>query len=232
MPETRGLTQENLNLMLQSYGMVYVKPDRGRYGRGVMRIDLLTEAGPHFQLRCGRRSRVYTSWASLAKGMRSMQVGRNYLVQQGIHALQHEGRPFDIRVMVQRSPSRQWKTTGYIARVAAPRSIVTNFHSGGTPATLEPVLAHHVAGDQVSGLISRLCLLGETVAARLHASFPGLTAVGLDIALDQDLNPWILEVNTRPLADLFARLKDKTMFRRMCRYAKAVGDLRPKRRKR
>ena len=221
VPETRRLSAESLLELLRCYGMVYIKPDKGRYGGGIMRAEMLS--GPHntvFRLSLGRVSRQYTSYEELQVAVESITAFRPYLVQQGIQMLTHDNCLFDVRVMVQQSPRRKWETTGYLARVAAPGRIVTNFHSEGTPHELPPILANYLSSTDSKRLIQRLCRLGVTVAKRCHRAFPQLKEVGLDIAIDRGMKPWILEVNTRPMADVFMKLGNKTMFRRITRYAR------------
>lgn len=46
VPETRLYTFDHLNEMLAVYGTVYIKPDNGTYGKGVMRAERLTEPLP------------------------------------------------------------------------------------------------------------------------------------------------------------------------------------------
>lgn len=46
VPETRKYNKANLKSMLEKYGMVYVKPERGTFGKGVMRVE--QEAGQRF----------------------------------------------------------------------------------------------------------------------------------------------------------------------------------------
>ena len=197
--------------------------------RSVMKVELLTVIdNSSFRLYFGRKSRDYTSYEELLSVVESIMAGRVYIVQQGIHMLTHDDCPFDIRIMVQLSPQRQWETTGYLARVAAPQRIVTNFHGGGTPQALTPILLRYLTRIEALHYISHLCRLGEKVALNYHRSFPNLTEVGLDIAIDHDMRPWILEVNTRPLADIFGKLRDKTMYRKMRRYARVYGRGNPR----
>jgi len=125
--------------------------------------------------------------------------------------------------MVQRSPSQQWEATGLLARVAAPQRVVTNFHKGGTPHEVYPILTKYLTRDETVRYTNQLCRLGEKVALHFNRSFPYLQDLGLDVAIDQDMRAWILEVNTRPLADVFKKLKDQTMFKRICRYGEAYG---------
>lgn len=219
VPETRLFSSDNLKGLLQDYKMVYVKPDRGRYGIGVMKVEMVPSLeNSTFRLYFGRVSREYTSQEELLAVVKSMVARRAYIVQQGIQMLTHDTRPFDIRVMVQQSRLRQWKTTGFLARVAAPQRIVTNFHGGGTPQVLTPILSRYLTRSEATLYISRLCRLGERVARHCHRSFPGLKEVGLDVAIDRDMRAWILEVNTRPQADVFRELDDRTMYKRIYRY--------------
>ena len=172
------------------------------------------------------RSKEYASYEELLAAVDGLTASAAYIVQQGIQMLTHDGNPFDTRIMVQKSRSGRWETTGYLAKVGAPQQIVTNFHSGGTPQELRPILSRHMTRNEALLYESRLCRLGEQVAVHYYRSFPGLTEVGLDVAIDRDLRPWILEVNTRPLADLFKKLKDKSMYRTMLRYARRNGRYR------
>jgi D-alanine-D-alanine ligase-like ATP-grasp enzyme len=52
---------------------------------------------------------------------------------------------------------------------------------------------------------------------------PGMKEIGVDVALDRELRPWILEVNTRPDHCPFAVLQDQTMIRRIVHYGKQYG---------
>jgi glutathione synthase/RimK-type ligase-like ATP-grasp enzyme len=227
VPETRHFSSDNLIVMLRAYRMVYVKPDRGRYGHGVMKVEMLSGLeSSSYRLYFGSVAREYTSYDECLAAVDYLMASRSYIVQQGIRMLTHDGNPFDIRIMVQKSRLRCWETTGYLAKVAAPHQIVTNFHSGGTPQELIPLLSCHMTTNEAILYVSRLCHLGEMVALHYYRSFPDLTEVGLDIAIDRDLRPWILEVNTRPLADLFKKLKDQTMYTTMCRYARLNGRYR------
>lgn len=222
LPETFRFSAGKLLQMLREHGVVYVKPDRGRFGHGVMRVAMLpTPKGTGYRLNYRSKARVYISYDELLSAVNSIQGQRAYIVQRGINLLTHRGRPFDIRVMVQKSPEGTWKTTGYVARVAAPRRIVTNFYGGGTAMELVHVLQPYLSRLKAAVYIRSLCRLGELVAVRSHQAWPFLKAVGLDIAIDQEMRSWILEVNSQPLADVFAKLKDKTMYRRMRQYANA-----------
>lgn len=220
IPHTEKLRRNTLEEMLFRYGMVYVKPDVGTYGNGVMRVEK-TEAG--YQYQAGTRIRMFPDADSLYRDLMKAVKNRSYLVQQGIHLLKHKGRRFDIRVMVQKNLRNRWEATGIVGRVAHPRKIVTNFHNGGTLKPVPALLAAHMGHEERIRFTNSLMQLGVRVARRLEARFPGIKEVGLDIAVDRDRRAWILEVNTCPDPYIFKVLKDKSVMRKILRYAKAYG---------
>lgn len=224
VPDTRRFSPKTLRDMLQYYGMVYVKPDIGQYGRGVMRAEERRNVAPAgFSLHKGLRLRQFRSLDELIMATKKIVGTEIYVVQRGIHMLTYEQRPFDIRVMVQQSPTRRWEATGIVARVAGPERIITNYYGGGSAHEVEPLLCEYLSRIEAILFRDRLANLGRRVALHLQRSYPYLREVGLDIAVDDGMRPWILEVNTSPGPAVFNALKDKTMFNKIISYAKLYG---------
>jgi hypothetical protein len=227
VPETAVLSRSSLRSLLDRYGMAYVKPDFGTGGRGVMRTEKLRiGARTAYRYQILSRSASFGSFDGLYASVLRSRVKRKYLAQQGIRMLKYRNRPFDLRVMVQHNPEGHWETTGIIGRVAHPSRIVTNFHDRGTPTPVGALLSPHLPDRTArERQISRLRTLGLNIARQMGKVFPGVREVGVDVALDRKLHPWVLEVNTRPDPYIFNRLKDKRMFRRIIACAKANGRL-------
>ncbi len=220
VPETRRLNQTNLRQMLSRHYMVYVKPDVGTYGNGVMKVGFAPD-GAYY---CRDRDRVrhYPTLASLYRAIRFRSGDRRYLVQRGIHLLKYRGRLFDIRVMVQRNAQRRWETTGMIGRAARPSYIVTNYHSGGQPMDIRTLLAPHLDQHRIRALAARMSSIGRKAAFTLGKTYPGVNMIGADIGLDDRLNCWIIELNTNPDPYIFRFLKDRNISRKVLRYARAL----------
>lgn len=216
VPDTLRMTKASLFNHLKRYGMVYVKPDSGSFGNGVMRVERL-ESGYRFQL--GKQIRIFGQYASMYKSLLLQTGGKRYLVQKGIRLLEHEGRKFDIRVMVQYSPDREWVTTGIIGRVAAKGKIVTNYHSGGQIVSAMRLIRTHT--KQPKAKLLALSKLGIQAGQAMQSAFPGVYVIGLDIAMDDTMHPWILEVNTNPDPYIFKKHPDPSVFKKIMRYAKA-----------
>ncbi len=222
MPDTRLFSHASLQAMLDQYGMVYVKPVNGTYGNGVMRVEkMLRKSG--FRCQLGTSIREYSTFDGLYTYLNWHAQRRMHIVQKGIHLLRHKGRRFDIRVMVQKNPRGAWEATGTIGRLAFPGKIVTNYHSGGTPMALERLMEGHASGMRLNMFQQQLNRLSVAVATQLEATYPGIKEIGVDIAIDAKLHPWILEVNTLPDPYIFRKLPDKSVFRRIYRYASLYG---------
>ncbi|MFD2877285.1 YheC/YheD family protein [Paenibacillus rhizoplanae] len=100
--------------------------------------------------------------------------------------------------MVQRNPQGEWEATGAAGRVAHPQKVVTNGSQGGTIYPVETLLKAYTRSGKRKPLLAQMYRLGVKCAIQLSSAYPGLKEIGLDLALDRRLTPWILEVNTAP----------------------------------
>ncbi|MFC0215144.1 YheC/YheD family protein [Paenibacillus chartarius] len=224
VPETRRLSAVSLREMLQRYGMVYVKPCFGSLGRGVMKVERLQDAKKiRYAYQLGEKRFVFNSFRELTASLRKVIRGESYLVQQGIHVLKRAGRPFDIRLMVQLNERGRWEVTGVIGRVAHPRKIVTNGSQGGTIYTVDQLLKGSAPSWKQSKAVTKMNRVGMVASKVLKRSLPKLWEVGLDLAVDGELKPWILEANTRPDPCPFTKIADRSMLQRIVRLGRLHG---------
>lgn len=218
IPETKKMSESSLEKMLQTYRMVYIKPDIGTYGEGVMRVEWIEDKEDPYIFQSGKRKRSFRHYSEMYSAIVKKTRKKRYLVQRGIHLLKYRGNRFDLRLMVQKTPAKKWVPTGIIGRVAQPGKVVTNFHNGGKLVAVEQLISPYMTKSEVQLCIKSLKRLGRQVASQLHSKYPGLQELGLDIALDKELKPWLLEVNTAPDPYIFRHLKDKRIFARVISY--------------
>lgn len=242
IPDTRLYSYENLEEMLKAYKVVYVKPDSGTYGLGVMRADMIQNFATYpenqsfslgncfnpdprnvYSLRFCTNRNNYETLDKLHKAIMSQITKRKFIIQRGIHLLNYQGRAFDLRILTQKNLQKKWETTGFIGRVAAAGKVITNYHSGGTIAEFQTLLSTHPNRQEVIELERKLAWLGEKTGQQLEKSYPRLKEIGLDVGVDEQLHPSILEVNTLPSLYVFGKLSDKNIYKRIRKYAIAYG---------
>mgnify|MGYP000102852866 FL=1 len=115
IPDTRKYDLTTLKEMLSLYDMVYIKPDRGTYGNGVMRAeqrtvllrskkqenptetpeDTDTQTKLMYILRYGKSAEVFSSLEELHSALIKSIRTQAYLIQKGIDLLTHTNRPYD-----------------------------------------------------------------------------------------------------------------------------------------
>lgn len=225
MPATRRLTEKSLLQMLWRHEMVYIKPNNGSLGVGVMKVEIISDddGSETWQYQYKTSVRRFASFGSLYRAIRRETGQRKYLVQQGIRMLRYDKRPFDFRVVIQRTPETNWVMTGIAARLAHPSKIVTNGSQGGTIYAAKEILSVK-EGDRAAGrLVKEMERIGLLAAKKLEKEFPKLWEIGLDVAVDGDLRPWILEVNSKPDPCPFKQLKNGNMLRHIISYGRANG---------
>lgn len=243
IPQTHRYELGILKEMLDTHETVYIKPDRGTYGSGVMRVEHrrsslvhtgketgsdqdetdISETKSLYILRYDKCAEVYSSPEQLHAALKKFIRGRGYLIQKGINLLRHQERPFDLRVLTQKAPSGHWETTGMLGRVAAPHKIITNYHSGGQIFPVQKLLLAHMTKLETAQVIEHLKTLGIQMAQQLETVYPGIKEIGLDVAIDDQHNLWLLEINTLPSIVVFKLFPDKSIYRKIHRYAAAYG---------
>jgi glutathione synthase/RimK-type ligase-like ATP-grasp enzyme len=221
LPVTQIFSKKSLRTMLQRYARVYVKPDHGARGIGVMRVSVLQGK---YTLRYEFETREFREFEQLYEALRK-RIKQRYLVQQGVDVLRRDGRPFDFRIMVQRRHrGDKWKCTGIAGRVAAKGKIVSNGSQGGTIYSARALLVPFVATKRYTQLLAEMYRVTIAAAETLSKQYPHLLELGIDLALSRgNYHPWILEVNTLPEVCPFTKLPDKAMLHRILAYGKYTG---------
>ncbi|WP_169507490.1 YheC/YheD family protein [Paenibacillus harenae] len=200
LPETRKATPRAVMQMMKKYDSLIIKPNNSSIGRGIMKIDR-TNAGwkltyPSLLSRNNRKWRT-VEW----KGTRLPSVLRSrirrsfHIVQKRLPLATYQGRPFDLRVSVQRAGDGNWNITGIVAKVAPENAFVTNVAQGGKTRQLHTILYNdypHLSYQEVVANINRLSL---NIASYLSKKLPHLADLGLDIAITADGFPMFIECN-------------------------------------
>ncbi|RKP56216.1 hypothetical protein D7Z26_06140 [Cohnella endophytica] len=220
VPDTEWFDQSSLEKMLRTYDLVYIKPDVGRQGNGIIRVKRL-KAGDykisykHSSHLCSR-DKVYSTIKEI------LDPDKEYLVQRGIDLATYRRRPFDVRVVLQK-PRDRWRATLMCAKVAPQRSsVVTNVSKGAKDYNLYRLLNRTDQPLRRSEIIRDLIDASQQIAQILGSRFP-LEILGLDMAIDKRGNIWFIEANTKPDCKGLEKI-DRKLYRKYLRAKKIMRD--------
>lgn len=214
LPETAWLSVSSFWRMLNKHGQIILKPTGSYGGNGVIRVKAIGSST--YECQDGAKKRTYTNLEDVNAYIKK-KAKKPYIVQQRINLATKNGRPFDLRVMVQRRPKGDWQVTGMLAKVAGKGFIVTNIRrSGGKVVTVENALQHSgLQHLQSSALIADLHAVALRTAAQLGPSYRWVKTMGIDMAWDKQGHVWIIEVNFAPMLELFLKLPNKAAFHKI-----------------
>lgn len=225
VPETRLFNRTSLKRMIRQYRMVYFKPTGGTGGNGIARVVRISSG--KFSVRKDWRTTRSASIGALFVRLKKIARGRSYLLQRGVHLRTSGGRPFDIRVTLQKARKGRWVPTVMFVKLGKPGKVVTNYHSGGKLALIGPTLRRAGFDESRIGRYKRqLQTLGLQTARCFNRRSSRFKELGLDVAIDRGGRIWILEVNTRPGISALKSLRDKSLYRTVVKYARNYGRTR------
>jgi len=207
LPMTRTFGKKQLSEMMNQYGNLYIKPQSGSVGRGIFRLKKL--ASGLWSVRKAKSTVILPNQKVYLK-LRTWMKGRPYLIQKGIELATHNGRPYDLRVSVQKGANGLWRVTGMVGKVARKGSYVTNIARGGKVIRCETLFANSRLPVGITKL--RVRNLSLRISAYLASKLRRLSDVGLDIGVDRYGKPYFIEMNGRDQRYAFHRGGLKTVF--------------------
>jgi hypothetical protein len=201
LPETRPLNSENLAEMLQKYATVFLKPSNGSLGRGIIKVVRKEKRLKYTVYKNNITHGIVENHIELLNKTRLVRNGRPYIVQQGINLITYNQAPFDIRVIYQKNGKGEWQVAKKFVRVAPKGSSISNLSSGGYAEKLDHVYASLYPRNkrkirEQQEQINNLCHMAATTLEEVSGCIFG--ELGLDIGLDTNHFPWLIEVNSKP----------------------------------
>lgn len=182
---------------------VYIKPVHGSLGIGIIRARRRGDGQVYYQdkqkngsLRQGTLGSVSVFLKKFEKRFRNSM----YVMQETLHLMTWKERPFDIRLVLQKDGSGQWRRTKTFCRVAQAGEITSNLSTGGDAITvrqlLQDVLRDSKRVESVMKEIRKMAAEIPVVIEREVGSAIG--ELGLDLGLDNQGRVWVIEVNAKP----------------------------------
>lgn len=201
LPETRKLTTETLEAMLERYPVLYLKPSNGSLGMGIIRVK--KDSGGSLKYVIYRASRLKGNAENardLMKKTKKVRGDKPYIVQEGLQLATYGGSIFDIRIIYQKNARGEWQISKKFARVAPRKSSVSNLRRGGRPVPSRYVFKHlYRSKESITSKNNQIKEMCKKVASVLETQCNGIYGeLGLDIGMDKRGKPYLIEVNSKP----------------------------------
>ncbi|HZG81025.1 MAG TPA: YheC/YheD family protein [Brevibacillus sp.] len=199
LPETKKLdSPARFRHFCSEHQFVYLKPVRGKAGEGIMRIEYKNKAWRVQRLKEQKAiTRRFSNLDDLWRYVRGHVRQKRYIMQKGIKRARYQGKPFDLRVLVQKNGEGEWGVTGVGIRRAGAQSITTHVPRGGSIHSLTSVLQSLFPDDpkKMEATIHQTAL---SIARALHQKSKDLAEMSMDLGLTEEGNIWFFEANAKP----------------------------------
>lgn len=191
LPDTMPYSPARLAAAMGKYPALFIKPSSGSVGDGIVK---LTRLGSGRWLVHWQKPQKLSAAGARALVHR-VSGGKPYLIQEAVPLSLYNGRPYDIRVSVQKGHSGAWQVTGMVGKVAAPGRHVTNVAKGGRVKRCETLFRESGLPPAKTGHeVARVAL---HIAACLGRHLPHLADLGLDMGVERNGRVKFIEMNGR-----------------------------------
>lgn len=191
--------KEDVCLFIQNYSTVYIKPVFGSQGRSIGKVTKVSEGWRFEHSGDVNDIHIVKTDTELFTVLRRFCKNRSFILQKGIFLLEWEYKKVDFRILLHQTKEQNWKVTSIIARIGDTGHIVSNVSRGADMKNGGQFLREHFDHSQALKLQHKLVQLSKKIALHLTKQHHGLFAeLGIDLAFDQNLHPWIIEVNSKP----------------------------------
>lgn len=218
LPMTEWYSRQSVSTMLNKFGKVYTKPIDTWGGHLVSLITF--QAGTYVWAMQQRNVRTYQTLSDLMSEMSEIYGPHDCIVQEAAPLARYKGRPFDIRVHMQRDEGGSWNYAGDLVRVGGANAQVSNVGaSDGSVHLLTDVLDDILPKTKVCRVQRKLETIGYTIADLLD-SYREFNEIGIDLGVEKYGQLWLIEVNTddalgQPSHELFAKHPDQRIYRQL-----------------
>lgn len=220
LPQTVAFSHRALAEMLGKHRLVYLKPTNGTGGRSILRIVRLPD-GYLLQGRTRQQQKISQKLRTLAALGRQLenwmerqkQGKEEFFLQQGLDLSLLPGRNVDVRMLVQKDGTGEWKITGIGMRMGPRHSSTSNLHGGGKALHAVPFLVKRFGEARAREILLDCRELALCTVRRIEEHYGPMMEFGIDVGIDVEGNIWLIEMNPKPGREIFRQLGQMDRYR-------------------
>ncbi|WNF37547.1 YheC/YheD family protein [Bacillaceae bacterium IKA-2] len=198
LPETVLLTTSSqVFSILGKQTAILLKPLSGSQGKGIF---VLTKTAEGFSLLAKKTGQPY--YKQLTKNqlkhlLYKITSQHQYLIQPFLSLTDHQHRPFDLRIFLQKDSNGAWREIGRGIRRGRKGDFTSNLGSGGSVSSFDDWFQSLASAAQIElqKNITDLCI---RIPQLLETDSQRLFELGLDFGFDHQGSLWLLEANSKP----------------------------------
>lgn len=198
LPDTSIFRVDTLHLFLTKYHSIFIKPINGSQGRNIFHLST-NDKKIVVRLSAKMENMEFSTIDEFIEWFQSRSNPSTYIIQNAIPLAKYEDRQLDFRVLCHKNYQEQWKITSVVARISAKNQFVSNLARGGELLNPTKPLSLLFGHKTVMGQLPFMKELSLEVANIISQSSHGFIGeLGIDMGIDDNGKPWIIEVNSKP----------------------------------
>ena len=202
LPNTKLFSKDHFIDLAQKYDTLFLKPIHGSQGRNIIKIN--RDPDFHYSFETSIKTLPVKKDASFSLEelfllIKPLIHNRFYIIQQGISLMSYQSSSMDFRVLCHQNQDNIWRVTSTVARISANQEFVSNLARGGTltrPLNALRTCFSDKKSIEVLAQMKELALVTASIISRNSQGIIG--ELGIDIGVDQEGKPWLIEVNSKP----------------------------------
>lgn len=200
LPETiRYHNFNDVKDMLDKFNFIFLKTTLGCRGKGVLSVRKIDDKYKLNYYCNGLKELILYNLDDLRKFVENFTWKRTVIIQQGINLLKYQGRNMDLRIIMVKDESENWKGTNVRSRIAKGSQTITNRAAGGEMYNYESIL-ESLSDQYPLGKIptkEELINIAKFILPYIEREFGRLGEIGMDLAIDENYKIWFIEGNPK-----------------------------------
>jgi hypothetical protein len=219
LPETVAYDKEIAVQLLDKHKVLYFKPFYGHKGKGVYRVELMNSGEIHIGLHYFSPQIIVKDAIQFQENIQMLLGSTPYIIQEGVNIQKINDQIFDIRALVQKNEMGLWSVTNLVSRIAIKGCYNTSIYEKACLS--QDVLKRLYPPEKVNAIIRSIYDVSLRTAEIIDSDTSyHLGEFSVDLALDKDAHPWIIELNGKPQKDLYNGIHNRNeVYKRPIQYA-------------